>query len=84
MLYKEIKELYEYCKGLKIPCRLDILYDGRKLALPNGGVFVQHSFSYGSAHGRIEPAIGCDLDYTACTLSEAKKLVEEYYGQKEN
>ena len=84
MMYKEIKELYEYCKELKIPCRLDILYDGNKLVLPNGGDFVQHSFSYGSAHGRIEPAIGCDLDYTACTLSVAKRLVEEYYGQKEN
>ena len=84
MMYTEIKELYEYCKELKIPCRLDILYDGNKLVLPNGGDFVQHSFSYGSAHGRIEPAIGCDLDYTACTLSVAKRLVEEYYGQKEN
>lgn len=83
-MYNEIKELYEYCKGLKIPCRLDPLFDGYKLALPNGGDFVQHSFSCDSAHGRVEPAIGCDFDYTACTLSVAKKLVEEYYGQKEN
>lgn len=83
-MYNEIEELYEYCKGLKIPCKLEPLYDGYKLVFPNEGDFVQHSFSYGSAHGRIEPAIGCDLDYTACTLSEAKRLVEEYYGQKEN
>ena len=83
-MYDEIEELYEYCKGLKIPCKLEPLYDGYKLVLPNEGDFVQHSFSYGSAHGRIEPAIGCDFDYTACTLSVAKRLVEEYYGQKEN
>lgn len=83
-MYNEIEKLYEYCKGLKIPCKLEPLYDGYKLVFPNEGDFVQHSFSYGSAHGRIEPAIGCDLDYTACTLSEAKRLVEEYYGQKEN
>lgn len=83
-MYDEIEELYEYCKGLKIPCKLEPLYDGYKLVFPNEGDFVQHSFSYGSAHGRIEPAIGCDFDYTACTLSVAKRLVEEYYGQKEN
>jgi hypothetical protein len=83
-MYNEIEELYEYCKGLKIPCKLEPLYDGYKLVLPNGGDFVQHSFSWGSAHGRVEPAIGCDFDYTACTLSVAKELVEEYYGQKEN
>lgn len=83
-MYDEIEELYEYCKGLKVPCKLEPLYDGYKLVFPNEGDFVQHSFSYGSAHGRIEPAIGCDFDYTACTLSVAKRLVEEYYGQKEN
>lgn len=83
-MYDEIKELYEYCKELKIPCKLEPLYDGYKLVLPNEGDFVQHSFSYGSAHGRIEPAIGSDFDYTACTLSVAKRLIEEYYGQKEN
>lgn len=83
-MYKEIVELYEYCKGLKVPCKLKPLYDGYKLEFLYGGDFVQHSFSWGSAHGRIEPAIGCDLDYTACTLSVAKRLIEEYYGQKEN
>lgn len=83
-MYNEIEELYEYCKGLKIPCKLESLYDGYKLVLPNETDFVQHCFSWGSAHGRVEPAIGCDFDYTACTLSVAKKLVEEYYGQKEN
>lgn len=83
-MYKEIVELYEYCKGLKIPCKLEPLYDGCKLAFLDGGDFIQHCFSWGSAHGRIEPAIGCDFDYTACTLSMAKRLVVEYYGQKEN
>lgn len=83
-MYDEIKELYEYCKELKIPCKLEPLYDGYKLVLPNGGDFVQHSLSWGSAHGRIEPAIGCGVDYTARTLSMAKRLVEIYYGQKEN
>lgn len=45
-MYDEIKELYEYCKELKIPCRLEPLYDGYKLVLPDGGDFVQHSFSW--------------------------------------
>lgn len=83
-MYNEIKELYEYCKRLKIPCKLEPIFDGHKLVLSNGGDFVQHNFSFGSAHGRIEPAISYDLDYTACTLSMAKWLVKEYYGQKEN
>lgn len=82
-MYNEIKELYEYCKGLKIPCRLEPLFDGYKLVLPNGGDFVQHYGSYNSGCC-VEPAIGCDFDYTACTLSVAKKIVEEYYEQKEN
>lgn len=82
-MYNEIKELYEYCKGLKIPCRLEPLFDGRKLVLPNGGDFVQHRFSH-CPNSCVEPAIGCDLDYTPCPLSVAKRLVEEYYGQKEN
>lgn len=83
-MYNEIEELYEYCKGLKIPCKLEPLYDGYKLVLPNGGDFVQHYGSYGSSDGCVEPAIGCEFDYTGCPLLMAKDLVEGYYGQKEN
>lgn len=83
-MYDKIKELYEYCKELKIPCRLEPLFDGYKLVLPNGGDFIQHRYSCCS-DSCVEPAIlGCELDYTACTLSVAKRLVEKYYGQKEN
>lgn len=82
-MYNEIKELYEYCRGLKIPCKLKPLYDGYKLEFLYGGDFIQHRYSY-CPNSCVEPAIGCDFDYTACTLSVAKKLVEEYYGQKEN
>lgn len=76
--YKEIKELFEYCKEIGIDATLEPLYDGFKICFPNGSDFVQHKYSYGSHIGRVEPAIGCRLDYTAVHLDKAKTLVKDY------
>lgn len=78
-MYKEIIELYTYCRDNNVECRLQSLYDGYKLCLPNNGDFIQHCGSYGGYRGMIEPAIGCDKDYTAISLVEAKILIQKYY-----
>lgn len=83
-MYTEIKELYEYCRGLNIPCRLEPLFDGYKLVLPDGGDFIQHCGSYESSHC-VEPGgIDDEINYMPWDLAEAKRLVKKYYGQKEN
>lgn len=76
--YKEIKELFEFCEEIGIEATLEPLYDGFAIFFPNGGDFVQHGGSYGSHIGRVEPAIGCQLDYTAVHLDKAKALVRDH------
>lgn len=76
--YKEIHRLYFYCLKIGLRAEISELYDGYKLTFPNGGDFVQHSGSYGSANGYVEPAIGSRLDFTAVTLKNAKALVKRH------
>ena len=64
--YKTILEIYELCQKLGINCELSNLYDGYKILFPDGADVVQHSGSYGSAEGYVEPAAFDDeIDYTA-------------------
>ena len=83
MEYKEINELYDFCVKHKIKARFESLYDGYAIRFPNGGDIKQHRYSYGSAKGFLEPAIGCAIDYTPVPIVLAKLLVKERYG-KEN
>ena len=75
--YKEIQELYAFCREIGIDAELEHLFDGFKLCFPNGGDFVQHYASYGGKYGYVEPAIGCNRDYTAVEVSKAKLLVRK-------
>ena len=83
-MYNEIIELYNYCKNYGVECTMQPLFDGFKLCLPDNGDFVQHSGSYGNNEGMVEPAIGCDKDYTAVSLIEAKILIQKYYIRRNN
>ena len=74
--YKEILELYGYCKKLSIPATLESLFDGFAIRFSNGGDFIQHRGSYGCDSGCVEPAIHCRLDYSAVPLKTAKALVK--------
>ena len=76
--YKEIQELYEYCKKIGVDASLQKLYDGYAIRFASGGDFVQHFGSYGCHCGCVEPAIGCRTDYTGVTLKNAKTLVRRY------
>ena len=78
--YQEITELYEYCKKNGIDCTIEPLYDGYAIRFPSGGDFVQHSYSYGSCVGYVEPAIGfgCQHDFHAVSLRNAKEIVKRY------
>lgn len=73
--YYEIWALWAYCKRHDIPAKMEPLFDGWKLAFPGGGDFVQHEFSYMSIRGDLEPAIGCEDDYSPVCLDDARALV---------
>lgn len=79
--YQEIQDLYAYCKELNISCKIEPLFDGFRLTLPGGGDFAQHFGTY-CPDCCVEPAIGCDRDYSACTLSTAKGLIDKYYKRE--
>lgn len=76
--YKEIIQLFEYCQKIGVKATLKELFDGYKICFPSGHDFVQHRFSYYSIDGYVEPAIGCEDDYTAVTLENAKRLVKQH------
>lgn len=73
--YYEIWALWAYCKRHDIPAKMEPLFDGWKLAFPGGGDFVQHEFSCMSIRGDLEPAIGCEDDYSPVCLDDARALV---------
>lgn len=73
--YYEIWALWAYCKRHDIPAEMESLFDGWKLVFPNGGDFVQHEFSYMSIRGDLEPAIGCEDDFSPVGLDDARALV---------
>ena len=73
--YYEIWALWAYCKRHDIPAEMEPLFDGWKLVFPNESDFVQHEFSYMSIRGDLEPAIGCEDDYSPVSLEKAEALV---------
>lgn len=81
--YKEIIKLYEYCQKIGVNATLEDMYDGYAIRFPSGYDFIQHSHSYGSRCGCVEPAIGSRSDYTAVSLKNAKALVK-YHKEKLN
>lgn len=83
MEYIEIQKLYEYCKRIGVDATIEPLYDGYAIRFPCGGDFVQHKYSYGGEIGFVEPAIYCSLDYTAVSLTSAKRLVK-YHKKRLN
>lgn len=76
--YFEIWALWNYCKRQDIPAEIESLFDGWKLVFPNGDDFVQHEYSYMGDTGALEPAIGCEDDFSPVTLEAAKVLVLKY------
>ena len=76
--YYEIWALLAYCKRQDISAEIEPLFDGWKLVFPNGDDFVQHEYSYMGNTGALEPAIGCEDDFSPVTLEAAKVLVLKY------
>ena len=79
--YGEILALYLYCVEVRMDARLERLHDGWAIRFPNGGDFAQHAGTYGTNDGFVEPAIGCEADYSPVSLREAEKLIHENRGQ---
>lgn len=75
--YREILALYLYCVEVRMDARLERLHDGWTIRFPNGGDFAQHAGTYGTNDGFVEPAIGCEADYSPVSLREAEKLICE-------
>lgn len=75
--YREILALYLYCVEVRMDARLERLHDGWAIRFPNGGDFAQHAGTYGAHDGFVEPAIGCEADYSPVSLREAEKLICE-------
>ena len=75
--YGEILTLYRYCVEAGMDIRLERLHDGWAVRFPNGGDFAQHAGTYGAHDGFVEPAIGCEADYSPVSLREAEKLICE-------
>lgn len=75
--YGKILELYRYCVEVGMDARLERLHDGWAIRFPNGGDFAQHAGTYGTHDGFVEPAIGCEADYSPVSLREAEKLICE-------
>lgn len=73
--YYEIWALWAFCKRQDVPAEIMPLFDGWALVFPNSGDFVQHKFSYMGDSGALEPAIGCEDDFSPVMLNEAKVLV---------
>ena len=73
--YYEIWALWAFCKRQDVPAEIVPLFDGWKLVFPNGDDFVQHEYSYMSIRGDLEPAIGCEDDYSPVCLDDARALV---------
>lgn len=75
--YGEILTLHQYCVEARMDVQLERLHDGWAVRFPNGGDFAQHAGTYGTNDGFVEPAIGCEADYSPVSLREAEKLIRE-------
>ena len=78
--YNAIIKLSLYCSKLGIPHQLKEYQDGYIILFDaikeeeNRDV-AQHGGTYGSHHDCVEFAIGCDEDFSATELEEAKKII---------
>jgi hypothetical protein len=80
-MFTEIIELYNWCVGHSIPCTIEKCWDGYKIEFPDKSDIVQHSGSYGSSIGCVEPA-GFSISYDGVFLDVAKDLIQEKsYGK---
>ena len=76
--YKEILKLHAYCEKIGVHAELEALFDGYAIQFQNGGGVIQHGYSYGNDCGCVEPAIGCNLDYSAVPLETAMSLIRRH------
>ena len=77
-MYQEIVKLYQWCKEQGIPCTLTSLWDGYQIRFLDGADVVQHSGSYGSANGCVEPC-GMPKAYTAVDIPTIQKILLKKY-----
>lgn len=76
MRYKEIIELFNYCKGIGVEVEFGYILDGYKLVFKNTDDVIQHYFSYGSFDGCVEfSCFDDDFSYRAISLEDAKQFV---------
>lgn len=79
-MYNEILEIAKVCDENNISYELSELWDGHKLLFSDGADIVQHSFSYGSAEGYVEPAgFGHNVDYSPIEKDRMIKIIMERY-----
>ena len=80
MKYKEIVELYQWCKENLIHCNLEPLFDGYQIRFLDNSDIIQHFGSYGNQEGFVEPAgIDPDYDYSAVSLEKMKEILSKKY-----
>ena len=79
-MYSEILEIAKVCDENDIPYDLSNLWGGYKLLFEDDADIVQHSGSYGSANGCVEPAgFGQNIDYSAVEKDEMIKIILARY-----
>lgn len=76
-MFVEIVDLYDWIlKEFGDVVEFSRLWDGYKITFPNGADIVQHSGSYESKMGCVEPA-GMPYAYCPITIGKAKKIIEK-------
>lgn len=81
-MYKEILELYEFCKENGIWCEKEDFLDGYKLSFKNNSDCVQHRGSYGGKAGYVEFGFTYEkIDFEPIKLEDAKKFVLKHKKQ---
>lgn len=74
-MYNEIVKLYNWIiEEFGDMVGFSELWDGHKITFPNGADIVQHSGSYQSKFGFVEPA-GMPCAYQPITIEKAKKII---------
>ena len=76
-MFNEIVNLYNWIiEEFGDVVELANLWDGYKIIFPNGADIVQHSGSYQSRIGCVEPA-GMPCAYEPITIEKAKQIITE-------
>lgn len=74
-MFNEIVKLYNWIiEEFGDVVEFGELWDGYKITFPNGADIVQHSGSYQSKLGCVEPA-GMPCSYQPITIEKAKKII---------